>query len=110
MNLPSTIKIGGHNYTVLFPYHFKERVDLSAQHDGDMLELRITELDSCGNLKPDSIIAATVLHELIHGIDRCSGLGELNNGSKESERIVECLANGLYQVLKDNPALLDMFK
>lgn len=110
MKFPDTIKVNGHDYKVLFPYKFTERSDLCGQSDGGLLELRICELDSGGSTKPDSLIAVTMLHELLHSIDHCSGLNELNGGSKEQERIVECLSNGLYQVFKDNPSLLEMFK
>jgi hypothetical protein len=110
MTLPDSVKIGGHTYSLLFPYCFKERADLSGQKDSDLLEIRVSEVDSCGNVRADSVIAVTMIHELIHAIDSSAGLKELNNGSKEQERIVECLANGLYQVFKDNPCLLDIFK
>ena len=100
MILPKTLKIGGHEYKILFPYHFKERADYAGQCDHQLKEIRIDDQDGCGNIKPDSSILVVFLHEILHAIDfstgHCIFLG--NDGEKHLEGISE----GLYQVLKDN--------
>jgi hypothetical protein len=46
---------------------------------------------------------AALLHEIIHGVLFACGLDWQN------ENLTQSLATGLYQVLKDNPALLAFF-
>jgi hypothetical protein len=110
MEFPKTIKIGGHDYKVLFPYSFKERSDFNGQADNEINEIRVCGVDGCGNQRPESCIAVTMIHEILHSISHVSGMRVLNSGSKEDEQIIEMMANGLYQVLHDNKTLLDIFK
>jgi hypothetical protein len=110
MDFPKTIKIGGHDYKVLFPYSFKERSDFNGQSDNELNEIRVCEVDQCANTRPDSCIAVTMIHEILHSISHVSGMRVLNSGSKEDEQVIEMLANGLYQVFHDNKTLLDIFK
>lgn len=42
-----------------------------------------------------------LIHEIIHGILEVQGFVEEN----ENEHLIQCLANGLYQVLKSNQLL-----
>ena len=107
IKLPNKVKIGGHEYCIKFPYNFKERADLQGQADHALLEIRVMAVDECGVEKPDSTIIVTVLHELIHCIDNCSGMKKLNGGSEEKEQIVEMLAQGLLQVFSDNIQLVE---
>jgi len=109
LDLPSIVKIGGHEYKLLVPYAFKERSDLNGQCDNNYLELRISTSEFNGD-RADSTVKVTILHELIHAVDFTSGLNVLCGGSDERERIVEMLSHGLYQVFKDNPKLLGLFE
>lgn len=48
----------------------------------------------------------TLIHEILHGIF-------LNGGQEDArcdEGIIECVASGMYQLLRDNPKLIDAIK
>lgn len=111
MHIPSSLKIGGHTYKVICPYGFRDRGDLSGQHDASLLEIRIDNRDGWSHVeKPDSRIRQILMHEILHAIDSAAGLNELNGGTKENERIVEAISEGLCQVFSDNPELLKLFE
>ena len=102
MNLPSKIKIGGHQYSVVFPYVFTERFDRCGDHDGSTNTIRIA--DNEFNVKrADSSITVTLIHEILHAIDQTTG-HDMFQGS-EGEKHIEALSEGIYQVLIDNPEL-----
>jgi hypothetical protein len=50
----------------------------------------------------EQVQAQTLLHEIIHGIEEHSGRQELK------EPVINTLAYGIYQVLRDNPELVKM--
>lgn len=103
MKIPSSLKIGGHDYKVLYPYHFKERCEIQAQNDTALNEIRICDVDQCGNVRMDSCILVSFLHEIVHVIDTVYCNRQIENlGHEARERIVEGLSEGLYQVLHDN--------
>lgn len=103
MNIPEKLKIGGHKYKVLFPYHFKERIDVQAQNDTALNEIRINNVDQCGNIRESSNVDVSFLHEIIHTVDFIYCNRQIENlGHEARERIVEGLSEGLYQVLHDN--------
>jgi hypothetical protein len=101
--IPSTLKIGGHNIKVIYPYNFKERSDTNGQYDKNLCEIRIAGVDTCGNTIVESELWVTLLHEILHAIDYVSGhrmfCGE------DGEAKIEGLSEGLYQVLNDNGLL-----
>lgn len=107
--VPESIKIGGHDYRLIVPYDFRERCDLSGQCDSARCELRIATADGGGE-RSESKVLVTLIHELIHACDNVSGLNALTGGSDEKEQIVEMIANGLFQVFKDNPQLRKIFE
>jgi hypothetical protein len=90
------LKIGGHIYKVLCPYVFKESNNLRGQCDSDLNELRLKDTDSGGNLLAESSLEASFVHEIIHAID------VVYNNDSLNDDVVERLAQGLLQVLKDN--------
>ena len=100
MKLPDKLKIGGHEYRVLFPYTYRERSDILGQCDFDLKELRISEIDGSGNIRADSSIMVTFLHEILHAIDFHTGQKIFN--TNEGENWCDGISEGLYQVLKDN--------
>ena len=103
MEFPVSLKIGGHEYKVLYPYHFKEREDIAAQCDKALGEIRINDIDLGGNKKPESNIMVSFLHEIIHAVDKIYCNCQIDRlGGEASEKIVEGLSEGLYQVLHDN--------
>ena len=102
MKIPKTIKIGGHQYTVIFPYVFTERFDQCGDHDGSTKTIRIT--DNEYNVKrANSSIIVTLIHEILHAIDQTTG-HDMFQGN-EGEKHIEALSEGIYQVLMDNPKL-----
>ena len=97
MKLPKWLKIGGHEVRVLYPHHFRQNSDLCGQADYGLNEIRVAELDLCGEKRSDSSIETTFLHEVIHWV------GHVYHGEKSlDEQLVCALAQGLHQVLKDN--------
>lgn len=108
MRLPKRLRVSGHEYSVLFPFKFKERTDIWGQCDSAMKEIRISQEDSCGNSVTDSHVMVTFFHEMLHAIDFATGhevfVGE--EGEKKITAISECL----WQVLRDNKLLAkDLF-
>ena len=98
MNRPKTVKVGGHNYKVLWPYKFQERDDVSGQCDYVLNELRIAEVDGSGNERAISSQTVSFIHELLHAIDIASGHKVFIN----NEPAIEGISEGIYQVLVDN--------
>jgi len=96
LNPPKKIKIGGHNYQVMFPYNFKERVDISGQADHDVQEIRVSEMDGAGVRRTESATGEIFWHEILHCIDH------IYNADETSEEAMSKLSQGLYQVLTDN--------
>jgi hypothetical protein len=107
MNIPSRLKIGGHDYKVLYPYNFKERCDIQAQNDTALNEIRINDVDQCGNKRTDSNTYVSFLHEILHVVDTIYCNRQIENlGHEARERIVEGLSEGLYQVFHDNKLII----
>ena len=104
MNIPKTLKIGGHIYDIIFPYVFTERYDRAGDCDSASCRIRISKNES-DIPKTDSTIAVTFIHEVLHAIDNTTGHG-MFHGS-EGEKKIEALSEGIYQVLIDN-GYLDM--
>lgn len=104
MKIPDKIKIGGHWYVVKCPHNFTERGDLEGQQDGDALEIRIAGTDSwSGRGRPESVVAATFLHEILHACDFKSGHAVF----RDNEKAIEGIAEMLFQVLRDNKLRFD---
>jgi len=101
MKIPEKIKIGGHEYTVICPYAFTERGDRDADHDFAMKTIRIDDKDSWSHRQqPESSVAVTFLHEILHACDHITG-GGIFSGN-DAEQKVERLSESLFQVLRDN--------
>ena len=106
MKIPSTLKIGGHQYKIVFPYVFTERFDRCGDHDFSTKTIRITESD--GDIKrANSGIVVTLIHEILHAIDQTTG-HDMFRGN-EGEKHIEALSEGIYQVLINNPELKGIF-
>ena len=100
---PNSIKIGAHNVKIIFPYEFKERNDLDGQYDKNLGEIRIANVDSCGNVRIESELWVTFIDEMLHAID--SSIGHRMFVDEDGERKIEGLSEGLYQTLNDNGLL-----
>ena len=101
MNLPSKIKIGGHQYAVVFPYVFTERFDRVGDIDYSKKVIRISK-DYASEPRSNSSIAVSIIHEILHGINNRSG-GIIFPDDDEDK--IDILSEGIYQVLIDNPEL-----
>ncbi len=99
MNIPETLKVGGHIFKVIRNYKFKERTDVDGQSDLDLLEIRLKDKDLSGNELHQERKEQIFLHEVLHCID------DIYNGNELEEKEVKRMSNGLYQVLKDNEML-----
>ena len=99
MNLPKTIKIGGHNYEVIFPYVFTERNDLNGDIDDNKKIIRLVGSIE-GEKRVDSALMVTLIHEILHGLDHTTG--QRMFAGDEGEKKIEALSEGIYQVLVVN--------
>ena len=99
-----SVTIAGHKWKVLYPYHFKERTDYNGQADTALLEIRVTDVDECGNVRPDIVIIKTFLHELVHAIDRHYCMWMIGR-EVDKENLTEGMATGLTQVMMENNPL-----
>jgi hypothetical protein len=96
--LPKSVKVGGHRYKVLFPYGFKDRSDVRGLADHQLYEIRISDNDEAGNMRPASAIQETFLHEILHCADNLCGHHVFN----DKEGAIEGLSEALFQILRDN--------
>lgn len=86
------IKIGPHKYEKIYSDNLTDEYAHISQS-----ELKIVIAKDL----PKSLELVALIHEIIHGV--LYSLGHTNH----DELLVDGLANGFYQVLKDNPNLLD---
>ncbi len=85
MIIPKKVKVGGLIYKVNIVESLDE--DCCGITDNKMLTIRMAKA-------PKESLEATFLHEIIHAINH--EFGEVGT---------ECVARGIYQVMKDNPGI-----
>ena len=102
MEIPKTIKIGGHTYKVEYPYSFEERYDIYGQWNDPKKKIYISEVDGNGVKRADSAIAVTFIHEILHAIDSMAGLDLFNSKEKGVREPAEVVSEIIYQILVDN--------
>ena len=96
--VPKKVKIGGFWYTIKYPYNFKEDDDVLGQIDYKKLLIKLSnKLISAAPEKLEVVF----LHEVVHGINFHY------NNSQVNENDITQIAEGLYQVLKDNNIVED---
>ena len=101
MVIPERLKIGGHIYDVIYPYSFTERGDRKADHCGIENTIRIDPRDCYSHeICPESSIAVTFLHEILHACDRLTG--DMLFRGDDGEKCIEGLSESLFQILRDN--------
>jgi len=101
MKIPKKLKIGGHKIAVVYPHKFKERTDAFGYFNISTNEILITNIDANGHACSESQIESTFWHEVFHVINHiycCRGLGR----ATDTEDMVEALAQGMVQFLRDN--------
>lgn len=87
MKIPKKLKVAGHDYSINHPHKFISKEELDGLTLHTPKEIYIT-----GSPEAEH----TFWHEMIHCIDHTYNAGQL------TEETVTRLAQGLYQVLKDN--------
>lgn len=99
MNIPELVRIGSMDYTVIL----SEKIILkeSKQCYGHInFENHLIKIDK--TLQDPQGQEQTFLHELVHGIIKERNLDLFNS---DEETIVDELASGLHQVIRDNPKI-----
>ncbi len=89
MKIPSKIKIGGLEYTIVIEEKAVENSHLCGQLDYTEQKIRVVK-------GKEDYMNVTLWHELFHAIN-----------SELPEQQVEFLAQSVYQIIKDNPKLLE---
>lgn len=101
--LPNSVRIGYETYKVS-PMPKAER-----ENEGDFgPSSQLIRVRMSG--RSPRFVANTFLHEILHGVFYQAGLRDaLSLSHAKEEAIVNCLANGLSQVFRDNPELAKIF-
>ena len=98
MKIPEKIKIGGHDYKIVFPYLFPDNGNLLGLHDILLEEIKIQGHDGWGNKRKNSSVVITLIHEVLHAVDAVTGHGVF----KDNEAAIEGFSEIMFQILKDN--------
>ena len=101
MYIPKTIRIGSYDYAV---NQTNKTLVINAKQCKGTIDYNYHTIDIDTSIQDRQGQEETLLHELFHGIVNERNL-DLTNSNEEI--IVEELARGLHQVIRDNP---DMFK
>ncbi len=96
MKIPNKIKVAGHWYKIKWDDKGLAKEYLIGQTNNDFKEIRLCRYYKSKRARAKSEIEETFMHEILHTVDR-----HYNNDSL-SEKAVNRLSQGLYQVLKDN--------
>ena len=107
VNIPKSLKVGGHILEITFPHKFSERSDCFGYFDLARGKILITNIDANGNELTETQIEATFWHEVFHAINTvycCRKLGK----SADEEEMTEALAQGMTQLLRDNFKALEI--
>lgn len=96
MKIPKKIKVAGHYYKIIWDDKGLVKQHLIGTASNDFKEIRLCKYYNSKRARAKSEIEETFLHEIIHVVDK-----NYNNDSL-SEKALNRLAQGLYQVLKDN--------
>jgi len=109
LNIPKTLKIGGHIWEIKYPYIFQERFDRFAQCDDGKKIIYLSDLEANGGKRPDSAVTVSFIHEILHAAAFLTGHEDMFEGNQGESRI-EGLSEAIYQIIADNPQLKDVFK
>jgi len=96
MKIPDKIKVAGHYYKVIWDDKGLVKKGLVGNCNNDFKEIRICKYYKNTRARAKSEIEETFMHEIIHAVDKHY------NSNSLSEKAIDRLSNGLYQVLKDN--------
>ena len=96
MKIPNKIRIAGHDYKIVWNDKDLSKSNSIGDISNDFKEIRLCKHYKSKRARVQSEIERCLFHEILHGID-C----HYNNDSL-SEKAIDRLSNGLYQVLSDN--------
>ena len=96
MKIPKKVKIAGHYYRVKQDDKGLVKEHLIGTTNNDFKEIRLCKHYKSSRAGVKSEIEETFLHEVLHAVDK-----NYNNDSL-TEKALNRLSQGLYQVLKDN--------
>ena len=96
MKIPNKIKVAGHWYKVKWDDKGLEKEHLIGQTNNDFKEITLCKYYKSKRARVKSEIEETFLHEVLHAVNK-----NYNNDSL-TEKSLNRLSQGLYQVLKDN--------
>lgn len=96
MKIPKKIKVAGHIYKVKWDDRGLVKERLIGSTNNDFKEIRLCKHYKSKRARVKSEIEETFIHEVLHAIDK-----NYNNSSL-TEKALNRLSQGLYQVFKDN--------
>lgn len=99
MEIPSKVRIGSVDYEVTVK---DKTIVLDAVQCKGKIDYEYHKIDIDSSIQDKQGQEQTFLHELIHGIVRER---KLNLKNADDETIVDELATGLHQVIRDNPGI-----
>lgn len=104
MKIPKSLRVGSHEFKIEYPYLFQERDDLYGRTDFAQCRVFLTDRTTAGVVGDESHTNITFWHEVFHIIDRIYCSCNIGKGmsNEEKENLIDSLAEGLTQVLKDN--------
>ena len=98
-NIPNTVRIGSADYEVELT---DEVLVMNSQQLKGVIDYEFHEIKISNTVQDRQGQEQTFLHELVHGIiDERS----LNLAESDDETIVDEIAKGLHQVIRDNPEI-----
>jgi len=87
MNIPKSVKIGGHTFKLIYPYKCRKNDTFYGRiRYNKEKEIHISNSGNEG---------IAFWHEILHGIDW------VYNGASLREKDIRCIAQGLWQVVND---------
>jgi len=104
LDLPKSLKVGGHRVKIIHPYDFPEGAGAIADYDQATNQIRIGCISHDGRYISKSYAFICFLHELLHAIDETSS----HHIFIDHEDALDAVSEGLYQVLVDNKSIRDL--
>ncbi len=102
MIIPNKLRIGSCDYRVLLT---EDNLVLDGKQCHATINYHTHEIEICTKFRDKQLSEISLLHELFHGI-----IAERNIEVENEESIVEELARGLHQVIRDNPEIFKIEK
>lgn len=100
MNLPKSLKIGGRNFTIRYPYVF-DSDNLTGQYCPEIDEIRIKQVTKAGEVQSEPNQGVCLIHEVLHAINDIYCMHQIGKEC-DPEVLLDALAEGVYQILADN--------